>query len=54
MAKTELLMAIAGLNRGILATPGDRKQVAALATSLEKSSSSHGMGTKLDFLRGGQ
>jgi hypothetical protein len=35
VAKAELLMAIAGLNRGLLATPRDRKQVAALVASLE-------------------
>ncbi len=35
MSKTELLGAIAGLNRGILATPRDRKRVAALVTEVE-------------------
>ncbi|MDG2989403.1 PAP/fibrillin family protein [Candidatus Synechococcus calcipolaris G9] len=35
MTKTELLGAIAGLNRGILASPRDRKIVAALAKQVE-------------------
>lgn len=35
MSKAELLRAIAGLNRGILATPRERRWVAALATAVE-------------------